>query len=133
MSTLDISGGGNPNIEQAELFMSVVWALLTAYPKQFSVLIPVFYAMREQFLLEEITWLPPINDKPETFSEYGMTSDPTNPIFHHFRPKNGSETAEKRLKQRLRDTPGASRGVILGDHKILPPPCVPDPKTYQTL
>ena len=75
MSTLDISGGGNPNIEQAELFMSVVWALLTAYPKQFSVLIPVFYAMREQFLLEEITWLPPINDKPETFSEYGMTSE----------------------------------------------------------
>ena len=31
--------------------------------------------MREQFLLEEITWLPPINDKPETFSEYGMTSE----------------------------------------------------------
>jgi hypothetical protein len=50
MSTLDISGGGNPNIEQAELFMSPIWALLTAYPKQFSVLIPVFYAMREQFL-----------------------------------------------------------------------------------
>jgi hypothetical protein len=35
----------------------------------------VFYAMREQFLLEEITWLPPINDQPETFSEYEMTSE----------------------------------------------------------
>jgi hypothetical protein len=75
MSTLDISGGGNPNIEQAELFMSVVWALLTASPNRFSVRVPGVDAMREQFLLEEITWLPPINDKPETFSEYGMTSE----------------------------------------------------------
>jgi hypothetical protein len=39
------------------------------------VLIPVFYAMREQFLLEEITWLPPIDDQPQTFSGYGMTSE----------------------------------------------------------
>ena len=31
-----------------------------------------------------------------------MTSlQPKNPIFHHFRPMNGSETVEKRLKERL--------------------------------
>jgi hypothetical protein len=75
MHTLDISSGGDPNIEQAELFMSSIWALLMAYPKQFSVLIPVFYAMREQFLLDEITWIPPINDQPKTFSDHGMTEE----------------------------------------------------------
>jgi hypothetical protein len=37
------------------------------------------------------------------------------------------------IKLRLGNTPGAPRGVILGGHKILSPPCVPDPKTYQTL
>ena len=31
MSTLDISGGGNPNIEQAELFMGMVWAYNMIY------------------------------------------------------------------------------------------------------
>ena len=62
MSTLNISGGGKPDVEQAELFMSNVWALMTAYPKQFSVLIPVFYAMREQFAEDETIWVPPIND-----------------------------------------------------------------------
>jgi hypothetical protein len=37
MQTLDISSGGDPNVEQAEIFMSSIWASLTAYPKQFSV------------------------------------------------------------------------------------------------
>jgi hypothetical protein len=39
------------------------------------VLIPVFYAMREQFVLDDITWIPPINDQPQTFSDYGMTDE----------------------------------------------------------
>ena len=31
--------------------------------------------MREQFVLDDITWIPPINDQPQTFSDYGMTDE----------------------------------------------------------
>jgi hypothetical protein len=77
------------------------------------------------------------DSKPRTvgkakFSYLGNLGN-KNPISHHSRPTNGSETAEQRLYERLRDTPGAHRGVILGSHKMVSPPCVPDPKTYQTL
>ena len=81
MSTLNISGGGKPDVEQAELFMSNVWALMTAYPKQFSVLIPVFYAMREQFAEDETIWVPPINDQEDTFTNLGMNAEYRNMYF----------------------------------------------------
>ena len=81
MDTLNISGGGEPNVEQAELFMSNIWALMTAYPKQFSVLIPVFYAMREQFTEEETIWVPPINDQADTFTNLGMNAEYQNMYF----------------------------------------------------